>query len=97
MLKVVKYIGWAIYRSKFEPSLMSNLAILMYVTKFSILSPLNVMNRFTLGQHWNLWEMLFQNKNNWLDIFCEKIFISGEAHDHLSECINNKNCRICGL
>ena len=31
-------------------------------TKFGILSPLNVMNRFMLEQRWDLLEIYFQNK-----------------------------------
>ena len=49
------YKGWARYGFKFEPSFISNLAILMsfyFVSKFSMLSSLIVMNRFigNLGQ-----------------------------------------------
>ena len=52
----------AIYQFKFEPlPFITNLAILMSfysVTKFSILSSLNVMNRFTLEQSWDLLEKM---------------------------------------
>ena len=46
---------------------MKNLAILMLIyliPKFSILSPLNVMNLFMIEQRWDLLEIYFQNKDN---------------------------------
>ena len=55
--KLFQNIGWNIYRFKFRPSVLSNLSILMsfhFVTNFSILFPLNVINWFTLEQRWNL-------------------------------------------
>ena len=48
-------------------SVISNLAILISfksVKEFSILSPLNIMNRFTL-KRWDLLGIYFENKENW--------------------------------
>ena len=38
------------------------------VTKISMLSPLNVMNRFTVEQRWHLLEIYFQNRENLSEI-----------------------------
>ena len=68
-----------ICRGWFEPSVTSNLAVLMSfssVTKFSIVSPLYVMSRFTFKHRWDLLEIYFQNKDNCSEIerkYC-KIF-----------------------
>ena len=74
----------ATVRMKFEPSSISNLAILMsfyFITKFSILSLLHVMNRFTLEQLWNSLGIYFQNKDNWSEIAqkCRASFVRREG------------------
>ena len=38
------------------------------VTKSKALSPVNIIIRFTLGQHCDLLEIYFQNKGNWWEI-----------------------------
>ena len=58
-------------RFRFEARLNLSLATLMsflFFLKFSILSPLNEMNRFTLEQRWIILETYFQNKVNWAEI-----------------------------
>ena len=71
--------GWDIYRFRFEARVNLSLATLMpffFFLKFSsILSPLNEMNLFTLEQRWIIFEIYFQNKDNWVEIH--------EVHCHL--------------
>ena len=68
------------------------------VTKFSILSPLNVMNRFTLQQRWNLLENYFQNKDNQFEIFFAKIIkFPDEVYFHLGWYFHKQYCRTLGI
>ena len=78
------YMGWSIWRLIFEPTVISNAAILMSfysTTKFRILSPLNLINRFKFEQCWNLLAWAKAKLHHDVDL-AKKFIFSCEHHFH---------------
>ena len=69
------------------------------LTKFSILSPLNLRNQITLEQHWGLLEGFFSKTKKIgrkLQKLQKKITFSAECHFHHGGYINKQNYSIWG-
>ena len=75
-INFINTMGWAICRLKFVSSVISNLSTLMTfysVTEFSVLSPLNVLNRFELEKQ--RWYLLVKRKSAPSLWFCKEIIL----------------------